>query len=122
MLDNRFATAREFLAEGEKQSRAQGQPRQHAHERVSRRLQQKERSDESACKARGEQRNHHAPRNVQSFSIGSSTACGRCPKRDRVRCVGGNRRHTREQERGKCDETSSSCHRIQSSAQSSGEK
>ena len=76
----------------------------------------------SADQARGQQWNHHAAGNVQPLAIGASAGRGRGPQRNRVRGIGGNRGHAREQQRRKRDEAAASRDGIEGSAKRSREK
>ena len=64
--------AGEVFAEREKQRRAEEHPRQHAQERLRRRVNHQDCAGYAADDARDDQRHHHAAGKVQALPVGAA--------------------------------------------------
>ncbi len=95
---------------------------QNAQEGVSGSAQKKQRADQTAEDARRHQRDHYAPRNIQPLSIRSAAGRHAAPERNRLRGIGGNRRHAGKQQRGKGDKPAAASDSIERAAHHAGDE
>jgi len=97
MRDARGNPPGQMFAEGEEQSGAKHQPRQHVQEGLRGRLDQEKCASQATENAGKDERNHHAPPNTQLLGIGSA-ACSRAhPEGECICGVRGDGRNAGEQ-------------------------
>jgi hypothetical protein len=120
--DGASGAARQAVAEHEKQRGSQHEPGQNPQESLRRRMQQEISTGYASDNARGGERNHDSPGNVEMLAVGAAAGRDSHPERNGVGGVGGNGSDSRKKERGKGDEAAAARHCIERAAESSSKK